>query len=289
MKLKPVLLYIIFFIVAFIVFLFLLFPQKEVAATLSRSLTSSDSNILLTIDKVKLGFPFKLKFENTKLRLGRNTQIVPDSFDVFLDISSIFDKEKYIRIQSDLYQGAVKGNLRINSIKPFLFSESEFFMSEVKISDLKYKTDLADIALSCEVNGEYKQIEAGDKRDSGQGTIHIRNFSAKMNQSLFNSLNLSVIDFSDIELEFTQQLKAVTLVQCTAIGPSINIKLKGNIDIVFPVQESRLNLTGAILPDSPYLVKFVNVAALKAKAKNIFKDGIKFNIKGTLKNPEIGI
>ncbi|MCD4718473.1 MAG: type II secretion system protein GspN [Desulfobacula sp.] len=289
MKLKPILLYILFFMAAFIVFAFLLFPQKEVAATLSRSLTDPDSTIVLTIDNVRPGFPFKLKFENTKLLLGRNTQIILYSFDVFLDIFFIFNEEKHIRIHSDLYQGSVKGSLRLDSTNPFLFSEPEFFMSGVKIRDFRYKTGLADIALNCELSGEYKQIEAADKRDSRQGLIHIRNFSAKMNQSLFNTLNLPVIDFSDIELEFTQQLKAVTLIQCTAKGPSINVKLKGNIDIVFPVQESRLNLTGAILPDSPYLAKFVNMAALKAKVKNISKDGIKFNINGTLKNPKIGI
>ena len=289
MKLKPILLYILFFMVSFIFFIFLLFPQKEVAAYLSHSLTDPDSNVLLSIDKVRLGFPFKLKLENTKLTFGRNTQIVPDSFDVLLDISSIFKEGKYIRIQSDVYQGSVKGSLRLISIKPFLFSDSEFFMSGINISDFRYKTDLADIALTCELSGEYKQIEAGDKKDSGEGVMHIHNFSAKMKNSLFNTLNLPVIDFSEIELEFIRQSKVVTLVQCQAKGPSINVKLKGNINIAFPVQKSRLNLKGTILADSPYLVKFINTAALKSKAKNISKDGIKFYIKGTLKNPKIGI
>lgn len=289
MKLKSVLFYFFFFIAAGFIFIFILFPQKQVAAYLSYSLTDSDSNIRVSIDNVKLGFPFKLKFENTKLLLGRDTQIIPESFDVFLDLASIFNEEKQIRIQSGFYQGSIKGGLRLDSINPLLFSDIKFFMSGVKISNVGYKTDLADIDLSCELSGEYKQLGVVDKKDSGHGTIHIRNVFAKMNHSLFNTLNLPVIDFSDIELEFTQQLKAVTLIQCTAKGPSINVKLKGNIDIVFPVQESRLNLTGAILPDSPYLAKFVNMAALKAKVKNISKDGIKFNINGTLKNPKIGI
>ena len=289
MKLKPILLYILFFTAAVIVFVFLLFPQKELAAYLSRLLTDTDSNIQVTIETVRPGFPFKLKFENSKLMFGRNIQIVPDSLDVLLDISSMFNKQKHIKIASDLYQGSVKCSLRLNSIKPFLFSEPEFFISGVKISDFRYKTDLADITLTCDLSGEYKQIETADKKDSGQGLIHIRNLSAKMKNSLFNTLNLPVIDFSDIECEFTRQSKAVTLIQCRAKGPSINVKLKGNIDIVFPVKESRLNLTGAILPDSPYLAKFVNTTAIKSKTKNILKDGIKFYIKGILKNPKIGI
>ena len=289
MKLKPLLLYILFFMVVCIVFIFLLFPQREVSAYLSRSVTDSNPDIQVSIDTVRPGFPFKLKFDNTRLVLGKNMQIVPDSFGVSLDIFSIFNNEKHIKIVSDFYQGSVKGRLRLDNTNFLLFSVPELSMSGVKISDFKYNTDLADIALSCELNGEYKQIEAADKADSGQGTLHIRNFSAKMNQSLFNTLNLPVIDFSDIELEFTRHLKEITLTQCTAKGSIIYLKLKGNIGIVFPVEEIRLNLTGVILPDSPYLAKFVNSAALKAVIKNMSKDGIKFNIKGTLKDPKIGI
>lgn len=291
MKLKPILLYILFFITAFVVFLFLLFPQREVSTAFSRLLTHPNSKVQVTIEKVKpgLGFPFKLSFENTKLLMNQTTEIVPESFEVFFGPAVLFNTKKILKFQSNLYQGSLKGSLRLNRIDPLLFSQAKLFMSGVKISDLRYKTDLADITLGCEVSGEYEQIEALNKKGAGQGTILIKGFSAKLKDSLFNALNLPLVDFSDIKLEFTQSPQSITVTQCIAKGSIINIKFKGNIDIISPLQKSSLNFTGTILPDSPYLAKFANTASIKSVVKNISKDGIRFNIKGTLENPKIGI
>ena len=294
MKLKPILLYILFFIIAVVLFLFLLFPEREVAGSLSRLLTNLNSNVQVSIDKVKLRPPFKLSFKNTKILTNQTTEIVTESFDVFLGPAVFFNTEKPLSFQSDFHQGSVKGSLKLNRIDPLLFSQLNLFVSKVYVSDFRYKTSLADITLECELEGEYKQIEAlpknkSDKKISGQGTIFIQNFSANMKDSLFNVLNLPAVDFTTIKLEFTQSEKRVTITQCIAKGSIINVKLKGMVDIGSPLQNTRLNLTGIVLPDSPYLAKFANTASIKSVVKNISRQGIGFTIKGTLKHPEIGI
>jgi type II secretion system protein N len=295
MKLKSILLYILFFSASSLVFVFLLFPRAEFANYLSYALKRQ--NLVVTIDNVKPAIPFTLKFENTKFLLGQNINqntnqgihIVPQSFEVLLDPVSIFKDKKQIKFQSGFYQGFINGHLFLNSFDPLAFSNVTASMSGVKISGFAYKTDLADITLGCELNGEYKQTRAGDKKDFGNGRMLISNFSAQMKDSLFNNLHLPVVDFSEITLEFIQHPKRITLTQCTAKGSIINVKLKGSMDIIFPVQKTRLNLTGVIQPDSPYLAKFVNMAVIKSVVKNIKKNGIIFTIKGTLENPEIGI
>jgi len=297
MKLKPILLYILFFIIAVFLFLFLLFPEREVAGSLSRLLTNLNSNVQVSIDKVKLRPPLKLSLKNTKVLINQSTEIVTKSFDVFLGPAVFLNTEKPLSFQSDFYQGSVKGSLNLNRIDPLLFSQLNLFVSNVNVSDFRYKTGLADITLKCEIKGDYKQIEAlpknesgkPGKKNSGQGTIFIQNFSAEMKNSLFNVLNLPTIDFTTIKLEFTQSEKKVTITQCIAKGSIINVKLKGIVDIVSSLQNARLNLTGIVLPDSPYLAKFANTASIKSVVKNISKQGIRFNIKGTLNHPEIGI
>ena len=155
----------------------------------------------------------------------------------------------------------------------------------------KYKTNSLDIIINCDLSGEYKQIDIGNKgkKSSGNGTISIHDFSADIKNSIFNKLNLSVVDFSDIELEFIRKQNRVTITQCTAKGSIINVAIKGNIDIISPLQKSKLNLTGVILQDSPYLSKFKNLPGMILKGKKISKTGIKFNIKGMLGSPKIGI
>jgi len=289
MKLKPISLYFLFFLFAVVIFLFLLFPERKVAGSISRSLTTINPNVRVSIDNVKLGLPFKLVFENTKLLLNKTTQIVPESFEVFLGPAFIFNTKRPIGFQSDIYEGSLNGSLRLDNMDPFLFSQAELFMSNVKINDFRYKTGLADITLGCEVSGSYKQIEASGKKKSGQGTILCKKFTAKMTNSFFNTLKLPVVDFTDIKLEFTQSENRVTITQCLAKGSIINVKFKGSLEMMFPLQKTKLDLTGIILPDSPYLAKFANTASIKSVVKNISKKGIGFNIKGTLENPEIGI
>jgi len=246
-------------------------------------------NWQLRIGRVKPSIPLKLKLENSKLLIGQDTQIVPDSFDVSFAPMAIFKGKKIIKFQSYFPQGSVKGHLLLKRIDPFLFSDAKAVMSGVKISNFKYKTKLADITMGCELNGDCRQAAARDKKDSWQGKILIHNFSAQMKNSLFNILNLPIVDFFEINSEFVKNRKKITVQKCLAKGTIINVKLKGQVDIVFPLQKSRLNFTGVILRDSPYLAKFANLASIQAVAKNIQKDGIKFYIKGTLKNPKIGL
>ncbi|WP_457551873.1 hypothetical protein [Desulfobacula sp.] len=65
--------------------------------------------------------------------------------------------------------------------------------------------------------------------------------------------------------------------------------IKGQIELVFPVQKSSLDLTCIILPESPYIKKLANMADIKSTTDNIQKNGLTFTIKGSLENSTIGI
>ncbi|MCP3871740.1 MAG: type II secretion system protein GspN [Desulfobacteraceae bacterium] len=314
MKLKTVLLYILLFIAMAVVFVFLLFPQEKMGAYLSRVLENPNSKVQFSFDQVTLGFPFKLGFKNSRFLIDKTTQIVPKSFDVNLGPSFLVNKSNSIRFKAAVSQGVINGSFHIGR-EPLTVSKEALSMSGVKIADFQYKTKLADIILGCELAAEYKindkTNDGSDKTNSGQGTVWVQNFSAKMNASLFNTLNLPIVDFSEIEIEFTHNPDTVTITKCLAKGSIINVKLKGQIGKVGQIgkagklgkagkvdqintkksvlKNAKLNLTGVILPDSPYLAKFANMAIIKSKIKNIKKDGIKFTISGTLKHPEMRI
>lgn len=65
-----------------------------------------------------------------------------------------------------------------------------------------------------------------------------------------------------------------------ASGSIINVKSKGKIDVLPPLQNSRLSLTGIILPDSPYLAKFVNMATINSVVKIYQKTGLDLILTG---------
>ncbi|MEN8210890.1 MAG: type II secretion system protein GspN [Thermodesulfobacteriota bacterium] len=288
MKIKPVLLYVLFFIATVLLFIFLLFPQKDAAGYISSVLNGHNSKPQFSCERVKLKLPLKLSLENPKLLINKQIDIEPESFEIKLRPSLFFKRQKKIVFQSDLYQGSLNGVIDLKGFDPFLFSKADLIISKVKIDHLSYKTDLADIILGCLLNGEYKYSEISEKRE-GEGKFVIKDFSAKMENSLFNTLHIPVVDFSEVKIEFEQQSNIITVKQCIARGPVINLKLKGKIDIVLPLNKARLYFTGIMLQDSPYFAKFANIAAVRAVSGNILKNGIKFNITGTLNNPKITI
>ncbi len=289
MNLKLVLFYILFFMTAFIFFVFLSFPGKKVAAYLSGAVTKPDAMVQVTMDDADLYPPLRLDLDKIRFALGPDITINPASFGVSLSPLVFFENEKSISFQSKLFQGTIHGRLKFTHLDPLATSAAHIIFSEIKTAPFIYKTTLADITLSCEINGEYifSGLENGKKQ--GHGTFFFRNVSAVMENSLFNRLNLPAVDFSQIEAGYEQTGNTLTITNCIAKGSIVHIKLTGDIHLGFPLNESRLDLTGLVLPESPYLAAFANNAAIRSAAKNISKDGIKFGISGTLMQPKIGI
>jgi len=287
MRTKPVLLYVLFFITALLIFIYLLFPQKDAARLFSNSFGQENSNLKFFCEKVTLKIPFKLDIKNSKLLIHKTMELKPESLEINLIPALFSNKSKKIVFQSYINQGLLKGSLYFDDYSSLVLLKTDIFASKIKIDNYIYKTDLAEILLGCEINGEYQDNKINKTKD-GEGKLIIKDFSAKMENSLFNKLNLSVVDFSEIKLEFDHQLNMVNISHCIAKGSVINLKLNGKITVL-PDSNAKLDLKGVLLKDSPYLAKFSNMAVVRAVAGNILNQGIKFTIKGTLKNPKISI
>ncbi len=286
---KLVLFYILFSMAAFIFFVFLLFPGKKVAAYLSGAVTKPDAMVQVTMDDAELYPPLRLTLDKIRFTLPPDIIIKPTSFAVSLSPVVFFENEKTISFQSKLFQGTIHGSLKFTHLDPLTASAAHIIFSDIKTASFIYKTTLADITLSSEISGEYIFSGQENEKKQGQGTIFFRNVSAVMENSLFNRLNLPAVDFSLVEAGYEQTGNTLTITNCIAKGSIVHIKLTGDIHLGFPLKESRLDLTGRVLPESPYLAAFANNAAIRSAAKNISKDGIKFGISGTVMQPKIEI
>ena len=289
MKVKLVVLYFLFFMAAFVLFVFVLFPGKKVAAYLSRTVTRPDAMVQVRMEDAGLYPPLHVFFDNTRFSLGPDLTITPQTFGISLSLPAFFKNEKNIGFQSKIFQGTANGSFRVTDFDPLTVSGAQLTMSGIKITQFFYQTDLADITLSGEINGEYGFLGQENEKQQGKGICVITNVAAVMENSLFNRMNLPLVDFSQVEAAYTQAGKIITITNCIAKGSIVHIKLTGDIQLEFPLKESRLNLMGLVLPESPYLAVLADNAVIKAAVKNISRDGIKFGLSGTLMHPKIGI
>ncbi len=294
MKIKMILSYICLFVFAMLVFLVLLFPGQQIAQYISHSLTNPGLNVYTHVDHVKPAFPFYLKSEDTKISIGQNLKIEPDFIKIKLGPGLIFGEQKQLKFNSQIYDGALNGRISFKDTQPIVYTNLQMALSGLKFNKFKYNTRLAMVTLSGNVSGQYsyhdlKGSQKDGPKDPENGTLLIEDFSAVLKNSLFNRLKLPAIDFSAINVAFTKDRQNINLTELTATGSVINLKLNGIIRLDIPILQSRLSLKGTILPDSPYLANFANSTLLKAMVKNIKKDGVRFTIGGTLKQPVIKI
>ena len=289
MNVKQVLFYLLFFMTAFVLFVFVLFPGKKVAAYLSRTVAMPDAMVQVHMEDAALFPPLRVFFDTPRFSLGPDVTITPEAFGITLSLPSLFANEKTIGFQSKIFQGTASGSFRVAGLDPLAVSGAQINIADIKVARFLYQTALADITVSCDINGEYIFLGQEKENHQGRGTWDIRDVSAVMENALFNRMNLSVVDFSEVAAAYTQAGNTITITHCIAKGPIMHLKLSGDIRLGVPLQESRLNLTGLVLPESPYLAVLADNAAIKAAVKNISRDGIKFGLSGTLMDPKIGI
>ena len=256
---------------------------------MSSVLTANYSPLQIDIKRISPEFPLGLSLENPSVVLNGKTRIETDCLDVRFNTSSVLKKQKRINIQAGFYGGILTGSMNVNEMEPGFISDMELLLSEVKINDFKYKTDLTDILLNLELAGDYEYFETKDKKEPGKGGFQIRNFSAAMKDSLFNKIGFPLVDFSSVKIEFIQTKNRISLTQCFAQGSIINVKLAGDIDVDSSLETTLLNLRGVILPDSKQLSRFVQIASPGQVGMDSAKEGIRFNISGTLGKPRISL
>ena len=304
MNLRSIFIYLLIFILAFVGFVFISFPGKEAGTRVAAMLNGKDPGLRFSIGSATPGLPFSLNLNGMTVSLDNKVLMAPDSFEVSFSPLSLLGREKKIGVQGTLSQGRMKGSLLVKSFDPFEASGLRFALEKIRIRDFPYHSPLAEVTLTCDISGEYRENPAdpslpppSGKQDRarteafppGSGSLVLENVLAHLENSWFNLIEFPDIDFSSLAVDFTCQGQRLVIARCVGKGAVINIKLNGEIRLAPAVEKSRLNLTGKILPDSPYLDRLANQAAVRFKARNVTRNGIDFFIKGTLENPRIGI
>jgi len=289
MRLKPVLFYTLAFLIAFYASLLLLFPKQRAVSFFQGVLSSLSPNLNVSIGGAGLDPLLHLDLKEITVLLGDTIRFSSSSAAVFVDPVSIKEPEKKITVETGFHGGVLDCRLGLTRLSPPAASRINLEMKNAQVKDLNYRTQLAEIRINCIADGTYTSNNDQESFGAGRGEILLRNFSAEMKDSLFNRLNLSEVGFTTVKIEYERKQKVLDIKKCIARGPVINVSLKGTIETGFPLQSSRLSMAGSILPDSPYLAKFKNLAVLREKTADIASKGVAFDVTGTLGHPEIGI
>lgn len=292
MKLRTLLLYFLVFFISVLVFMVVLFPAENIGKYIKASLKNKNSTAAVTFDRLKPEFPLKLNFQKLHVSYEKKIDLNFDTFTLRPDLKSIFSKNRQLVFQSGLYQGAAEGKIEVAGFDPLRLWLRQVSISGIVLDDIKYTVSGAEIVWKCRLKLDYDCRHFDEKKNQGKceagiGTVQGQDFFADLKIPFLKSAGLTGISFSEILINFEQKADMIRLTRFTASGNDMNVRMQGVVDFSRSIDNPSLKLEGSIMPDSTYFSKLTNIAVIKAAAGNRLKNGLKFKIAGTLKNPEI--
>jgi len=286
MTVRQIGLYIFYFMIAFVVFAFVLFPREQAAKKISQGLGQIFPGIIIQMDRITPIFPLGIKCEAPVINLGNRFHLMPDDLVVKMPVSTIFKPGSEVIFSGTLFDGSIKGSVTDVSLTDNRFSGFELNLENIKASKVICRIQNADLDISFDVKGQYIFTE-----DKAKGNFILTQVNARIKDSIFNRMGITELDFSSIELDFLQDEKKISLVKCIAKGNVMILHLKGDLiptgNMFDALGDWSIELKGFIQPQPAYISKFAGVSSMANLFKNNREQGLPIRITGLLKAPEI--
>jgi len=295
MSVKFIVYYAIYTLVAFVGFLYILFPGKKLAADVSQILSHSFKSVEISVDDLKWYFPLKLDGNGVVISFPDRSKVLLDDLWVKPVLTTFFNESVAFDFGTRLYKGNAFGRFKAPfSLKQGNMIPSTFHVDgqfdDISIEKFQYVAGQGDITVSCLVGGNFTLFRSLDRGVGGTGKILISNCAIDMAHEMLSSMGIPGINFASIEIKYRLKDDELEILGCRATGPEMNLTVSGKIALKSPFSRSRLDLEGHLQPDAGYLSGLPKLPPMVSGLLARFKGkGLPFKIQGTLERPEVGL
>lgn len=286
-RLKTSLLYAIYVIIAFVAFLYVLFPSEKAKAYIEDRVGNANPMMRVSIDELRPALPMGLKCRNISAVYNDDPLFKLETVGVSLTLGSLFTPgSMYYTFDGNAYQGVMDGRITISETDTALNRQLDLNLKNINLDQIPAVGKLYDIKLSGKLSGKIKFKTT----DTGDNTTLLLTVS-QGNLGLPPTIpGVEAIDFNQIKSVVTVANRQMNIKNLALTGPQINGTLSGSIQLRQPLGKSRMSLRGKIKPYEEFL------ADLKEKlppvgflSKQPPKGGYTLSITGTLESPNMNI
>ncbi|MBI9092440.1 MAG: type II secretion system protein GspN [Desulfobacterium sp.] len=284
MDAKSVSLYLTYAILAFLVFVYLLFPGKQAGRLLADRLNQINRELKVELNPVTPVLPLGLKTLNPAITLFNTTTVTLDSLQFTPNLFSLFKSESSGKFSAALLNGIVTGHVSApRSAAPSGITLTSTF-SELEIAPMAFSTGETDLRSRFTLGGTF---DYGTNQTPGnvKGTLRLSNLITEVNNPLLEQLGISEFHFTTVDIDYTIKNNQMEIQGLKALGEEATITLTGTGVLNSPVEKSILNLKGEIRPDTAYLTSFAGLSSVAMLFDDSKKGGIPFTISGTVEKP----
>jgi type II secretion system protein N len=284
---KKKLLYISYIIVAFIFFLYILFPSDAVKKLIEHRLSGINPDLSISIDNINPVFPPGVRLNTVSFYYIRDLLLDAETIKIVPGILSVFSPETAFSFKGTAYDGIINGRAEIGGNTGNIKIDAD--LSGIQIKDIP--------AIKIPAGGEKEKytisgildgkvtysIKKGSDRIMG-AKLGVTDCRIKLKEPVFNHDNFI---FSKIEADSAMIKKRLQIKRCTMEGDKINASLSGSVFTKKNLGSSVLNLNGQITLKPLFFEKMnKNLLTSVFPKKMSGNSSFTYKIGGTFDNPE---
>lgn len=279
---KNFILYILFTIVAGILFIYLLFPDEKVKDYMTFQVNRAYPDLGLSIDGIQLDFPPGIRISGASLAHSNSEMLRVERAHITPKLLSLLGENPVYSFTGRTLDGEFDGKAAVFKEKEGHQFEIEGDFEDFQISRIPALQQLGQRKITGRLSGNL--IYRG-KGSAGTTRINVTLSNGEFELST-PVPNLDNIAIDTLEADMILTGERLQVKKCEFSGRQIEGTLSGNIRLKKPFKEGTLHLRGRLKPQPEFLsgIKKIIPEALLPK-RLMGRNGFPIALNGTLERP----
>jgi type II secretion system protein N len=284
---KTIFAYLLFALLAVLVFLYLLFPDEAVKTVMDNRLAAIDPSLTLTAETIRPALPLAVNMIGVDLKRNGFKMIHADQAWLAPALSTLFKAQKRFAWKATLSGGVVEGRLFTEGNGPSGKLRMEADLSSIRLEQIEALKSLSQFTLSGPLSG--RLTHAGARAPGGQanGLLTAPGLRITLKRPVFGIAELSM---DQTEADFSINGQTLRLKALTFDGPLMEGSINGRIEIENPFGRSRLSLNGNVKPRPELFAQLQDTLPQGIiNPRTLENRGLNFRVFGTFDNPDVSM
>lgn len=275
--------YLLYALLACVVFLYLLFPSETVKEILTEQLAQIQPGLEIQTDTIRPIIPPGLGFKPLTLVVSGNPIVSSEKLKVRPHLISMLRDTKVFSFNGPLGSGRMDGRAELEQTLKRSQQMVYIDLNAVPLEAIPLFKKWPKFRPSGQLDGaiSYDSLKGGNGRIDAE--ISVETISIVFDPPV---MGLTQLEFAELQAEFNATHRQITINQCEAFGPQFEARVSGFIALRQPLGASRPTLSLTVKPQQAFISEHKNdmIGGLLSSSKAL-KRGMVFQISGTLDNP----
>jgi type II secretion system protein N len=284
---KAIIGYLLYTLLAVILFLYLLFPGKAVKVFMNARLANIYPSLSMAVDTIRPALPPGLKMTGVDLKSDSRRLIHLDDARVTPVLTTLLSAEKQVRFQGRLAGGTFQGSATLDNSNARERMRAEADLSQIQLDKLDRLKAIDRFSLAGALRGHITHDDARAPGGMTNGTLTISGLRINLKPPIFGLTDLTM---NKADADFSIMGQRMRLKTLTFDGPMAEGKISGTIELRKPLEQSRLNLTVNAKPHPELIARLqTTVARGFLNTRTLGTRGLTFRIRGSFDSPSVSL